>query len=65
MACSTGPLVVHFFGSSTCEECHEIRTLLLPPLGQKYRDRLEIKIHDLETDSGLQLAMTMEKQLWR
>jgi hypothetical protein len=57
-----GPLVVHFFGSSTCEECHEIQTRLLLPLAQKYPDRLALKIHDLETDSGLQLAMTMEKQ---
>jgi len=56
-----GKLVVHFFGSATCEECHEVETLLLQPLTEKYGDRLELKIHDLETDSGLQLATTMEK----
>lgn len=55
-----GKLVVHFFGSATCEECHEVETLLLQPLAEKYGDRLELRIHDLETDSGLS-----SRQLWR
>jgi hypothetical protein len=58
----SGRLVIHFFGSSTCEECHEIEQRLLRPLALQYGDRLELKIHDLETDSGLALAMTMEKR---
>jgi cytochrome c biogenesis protein CcdA len=61
-ALPSGKLTVHFFGSSTCEECHQIQTLLLQPLSERYDGRLDLKIHDLETDSGLQLAMTMEKR---
>ena len=54
-------LIVDFFGSSTCEECHEIQTLLLVPLAAQYKGSLDLKIHDLETDSGFRLATTMEK----
>ncbi len=54
-------LLIQFFGSSTCEECHEIQTLLLSPLAAQYKDRMDLKIHDLETDSGFRLATTMEK----
>ena len=55
-------LVLHFFGSTTCGECAEIKTTLLKPIAEKYPDRIELRIHDVETDSGFQLAVTMEEK---
>jgi cytochrome c biogenesis protein CcdA len=59
---TTSRLVLHFFGSPTCGECAEIKATLLNPLAQKDSGRIELRIHDLETDSGFQLAVAMEKQ---
>ena len=53
-------LTVHFFGSSTCEECHQIETNLLAVLEREHTDNLRIVIHDIESDSGFALARTME-----
>lgn len=54
-------LVVHFFGSSTCGECHSIRTEILNPLAEKYVDKLEVKVHDIDSDEGLKVLDALEK----
>ena len=54
-------LVVHFFGSSTCGECHSIRTEILKPLAEKYVDKLEVKVHDIDSDEGLKILDALEK----
>jgi cytochrome c biogenesis protein CcdA len=55
-------LTLHFFGSSTCGECAEIKTTLLKPLGEQNREKLEVLIHDIDSDSGFQLAVAMEEK---
>lgn len=55
-------LVLDFFGTPTCGECAEIKTKILWPLADSLPDKLDLRIHDIETDSGLKLAMKMEKE---
>ncbi|MBN2036324.1 MAG: hypothetical protein JW768_06240 [Chitinispirillaceae bacterium] len=59
---SSSRLVIHFFGSSTCGECAEIKATILKPLAEEYRDKLDVRLHDLDTDSGFQLAVSMEEK---
>ncbi|MBN1127751.1 MAG: hypothetical protein JXA71_02120 [Chitinispirillaceae bacterium] len=54
-------LTVHFFGSSTCGECAEIKTTLLKPLASKYQDKLDVRLYDTDTDSGFHLAIKLEE----
>lgn len=54
-------LIIHFFGSSTCGECHQIRTEILKPLSIQYADVLDIRIHDIDDEKGYQLLDAMEK----
>lgn len=55
-------LTVHFFGSSTCGECAEIRTTLLMPLAREYKDLLDVRIHDIDSDDGFRLLVAMEEK---
>jgi thiol:disulfide interchange protein len=55
-------LVLHFFGSSTCGECAEIKAEVLSPLQRQYPDQLDIRMHDVDTREGFQLLMRLEKQ---
>jgi len=59
---TTPKLVLDFFGTPTCGECAEIKTKILWPLADSLPDKLDLRFHDIETDSGLQLAMKMEKK---
>ncbi len=54
-------LVIHFFGSSTCGECHHIRTEILKPLSDNNADILDVRIHDIDDEDGFQLLDAMEK----
>jgi cytochrome c biogenesis protein CcdA len=55
-------LTIHFFGSSTCGECAEIKTTLLKPLAKKYPDKLDLRILDIDSDSGFQRLVAMEEK---
>ena len=55
-------LVLHFFGSSTCGECAQIKAEVLSPLQSRYPDQLEIRMHDVDTREGFQLLVRLEKQ---
>jgi cytochrome c biogenesis protein CcdA len=55
-------LTIQFFGSSTCGECAEIKTTLLKPLAQKYPDKLDLHILDIDSDSGFQRLVAMEEK---
>ncbi|MCK5526449.1 MAG: sulfite exporter TauE/SafE family protein, partial [Candidatus Latescibacteria bacterium] len=55
-------LVLHFFGSSTCGECAQIKAEVLSPLQSQYPDQLEIRMHDVDTREGFQLLVRLEKQ---
>ncbi|MBD3317842.1 MAG: hypothetical protein GF344_18820 [Chitinivibrionales bacterium] len=59
---TTHKLVVHFFGSSTCGECLEIKEGLLKPLAEEYPSRLHIRTHDIDTDAGFRLLIKMEQK---
>jgi cytochrome c biogenesis protein CcdA len=54
-------LILHFFGSPTCGECAEIKTTLLQPLADSLPGKLDLRIYDIETDSGLKLAVKLEE----
>ena len=55
-------LVLHFFGSSTCGECAEIKAEVLRPLQKQYPNQLTIRMHDVDTREGFQLLVRLEKQ---
>jgi len=55
-------LVLHFFGTPTCGECAEIKKTILWPLADSLPDKIELRVHDIETDSGLNLAVKMEER---
>jgi len=55
-------LVLHFFGSSTCGECAELKADVLFPLQKEYPDQLTIQMHDADTKEGFQLLVRLEKQ---
>jgi cytochrome c biogenesis protein CcdA len=59
---SSSKLVIHFFGSRTCGECAEIKTKILKPLAEKHKDKLDVRLHDLDSDSGFQLSVSMEEK---
>ncbi len=50
-----------FFGSSTCDECAQIKTGLLEPLAKQYNGKLSIVYRDIEVDQDLTLLTALEK----
>jgi cytochrome c biogenesis protein CcdA len=62
LAESPPKLVLHFFGSPTCGECAEIKKTILQPLADSLPEKLDLRILDIETDSGFKLAVKMEEQ---
>jgi cytochrome c biogenesis protein CcdA len=54
-------LVLHFFGSSACGKCAEIKTTLLKPLAEKYAEKIEIRMHNIDGDSAFKLVVRMEE----
>ncbi len=55
-------LALHFFGSGTCGECAEIKTTLLNPLAEKYAEKIEIRMHNIDDDSAFKLVVRMEEE---
>ncbi|MFP4418430.1 MAG: cytochrome c biogenesis CcdA family protein [Chitinispirillaceae bacterium] len=56
-----GKMAVHYFGSETCGECLTIRKELLEPLKEKYPDRLDVKVYDIDREQDFQFLMKMEE----
>lgn len=54
-------LTLYFFGSSTCGECHELKTEILSPLQSKHADSLKIHFYDIDSDTGLTKLLAFEK----
>lgn len=54
-------LTLHFFGSPTCGECLSIKQLILFPAKEAYPQTIDLHIHDIDTDSGFKLLMSMEE----
>jgi cytochrome c biogenesis protein CcdA len=57
----TSKLVISFFGSPTCGECAAIKATILKPLADSLPEKLDLRIYDIETDSGLKLAIKLEE----
>ena len=58
-------LVVHFFGSSTCGECHSIREEILKPLSRKHPQTLDVRVHDIDDEEGYVLLDALEHAMPR
>lgn len=54
-------LTIHFFGSPTCGECLDIKQTILFPVRDDNPDKIDLRIHDIDTDSGFNLMMSMEE----
>ena len=54
-------LTIHFFGSPTCGECLDIKQAILFPVRDANPDKIDLHIHDIDTDSGFNLMMSMEE----
>jgi uncharacterized membrane protein/glutaredoxin len=46
------------FVSPTCSHCHEVQNLVLPPLEEKYGDRLQIAVINVRIEAGYALYET-------
>jgi cytochrome c biogenesis protein CcdA len=57
----TRRLVLHFFGSPTCAKCLDIKQTILFPAQKSHPGQIDLRIHDVDTDSGFNLLMTMEE----
>jgi hypothetical protein len=57
-----GKLTLIFFGSPTCGECAKIKATLLRPIADSLPGKIDLRINDIESDSGLSLAMKMEEK---
>lgn len=53
-------LTLYFFGSSTCGDCAEIKATILTDAQNKYKEKINIKILDIDTDEGFNFANQME-----
>lgn len=62
LSASQDTLVVHFFGSSTCGECLEIKQAILFPLSQQYPGQLKVKTYDIDKEEGFSLLIHMEEE---
>ncbi|MCX7725992.1 MAG: hypothetical protein N2053_03985 [Chitinispirillaceae bacterium] len=55
-------LILYFFGSPTCGECLDIKQNILLPLSKANPDKIELRIYDVDSDSGFNLMMKMEEK---
>ncbi len=55
-------LTLYFFGSSTCGDCAEIKATVLTDAQQKYGNKLNIKLFDIDTDKGFIFANQIEEK---
>jgi cytochrome c biogenesis protein CcdA len=55
-------LRIHFFGSPACGECLEIKETILYPAVKKHEDKIDLRIYDVDSDSGFQTMTEMERR---
>jgi hypothetical protein len=60
-AAASDRLVLNFFGSPTCGECLHIKQKILFP-AQKEHPEIDLRIYDVDSDSGFNLLMSMEER---
>lgn len=54
-------LVLQFFGSPTCGECLDIKQAILFPAQKAHSDKIDLRIYDVDSDSGFALLMKLEE----
>ncbi|MBD3243195.1 MAG: hypothetical protein GF331_21580, partial [Chitinivibrionales bacterium] len=57
----TEKLVIHFFGSSTCGECVEIKQTILKPFAREHPDKVVLHLHDTDNPEAFELLDKLEK----
>jgi hypothetical protein len=55
-------LVLHFFGSTTCGECMEIKDQMLTPLIAQNADKLELKYHNIDDTATIKIMTQFEEE---
>lgn len=51
-----------FFGSPTCGECLDIKHTILFPVQKAYPDKIDLRIYDVDSDSGYSYLLEMEEK---
>jgi hypothetical protein len=54
-------LILQFFGSAACGVCREIKEEILLPAQAAHPDRIDLRLYDVDTDSGFALLHLLEK----
>ncbi|MDO5576061.1 MAG: hypothetical protein Q4F84_03200, partial [Fibrobacter sp.] len=54
-------LLIQFFGSPTCGDCIEIKHTILFPAQKANPDKLDLRIYDIESDTGFSLLLKLEE----
>ncbi len=62
IAAESPRLTLLFFGSPTCGECLDIKHTILFPAQKKNPDKIDLQIYDVDSDSGLNYLLEMEKR---
>ncbi len=56
----TEKLELHFFGANTCEECHELKVMILEPYLADHSDKINITFHDIDEHEPYQTLTSYE-----
>jgi cytochrome c biogenesis protein CcdA len=62
LSLSQDKLELHFFGSSTCGECFELKSEILSPLVEKHGDSLQIIYHDIDKKGEMSTLLSYETE---
>jgi len=62
IASEASRLPLFFFGSPTCGECLEIKHTILFPAQKSNPDKIDLRIYDVDSDSGMKYLLETEKK---
>lgn len=62
IAAESPRLPLLFFGSPTCGECLDIKHTILFPAQEANPDKIDLRIYDVDSDSGLNYLLVTEKK---
>lgn len=57
----TDKLIIQFFGGATCGDCMEIKHSILFPAQMSSKEKIDLRIYDIDTDSGFNLLIKLEE----
>jgi cytochrome c biogenesis protein CcdA len=61
-ASASAKLVLHFFGSPTCGKCLDIKQSILFLAEKENKEKIDLRIYDVDTDTGFKIMTQMEKR---